>query len=73
MKYEIIVIIILILTITPLYYFIITSRFPRNIGYIGSISKALWQDFYWALLIQSLVIFATVIAILSLVRERIIR
>ena len=73
MKYNIIVILVLTVLVVPTFFLLISSKIPKGVGYSRSMSVALWEDFCWSMLIQGLLIFATVIAILSLVRERIMR
>lgn len=71
--YMAIAIVVTLIILVSFSYLIITSTFPKNKGCSEPVSEALWEDFLIPLLIQSFLIFATIIAILSLVRERVMR
>jgi len=55
------------------YLVFVETRTPTLEGSKESLPLVLWRDMSWPILVQGLVIFATVIAIISLIRERIMR
>jgi len=55
------------------YLIFIETKAPILEGSRESLPLVLWREFSWSILVQGLVIFATVIAIVSLIRERIMR
>jgi len=71
MRIHAIILGLLVILIT--YIAFLESKMPILEGSKEPLPTVLWRDFPWPLLMQSLVIFATVIAIISLIRERIMR
>lgn len=61
------------LLVIATYLVFIETRTPVLEGSKESLPIVLWRDMSWPILVQGLVIFATVIAIISLIRERIMR
>ncbi len=73
MKEHIIVIPMLLLLGFMLLYIFSTLRMTYNYGIEAPVPRVIWRFLWLPLMIQGLITIATIISILALIRERILR
>lgn len=61
------------LVVITTYLVFMKTKITIMEGSKEALPLVLWRDMSWPILVQGLVIFATVIALISLIRERIMR